>query len=198
MLPAGSSLARVYFRGTNRPAAWDEFRVVGPLNGRFDHHRPPSSGRKRKVRLRGKKDRGILYVATSAAACLAEVFQDTRVIDRVHNAPWLVIFDTAAPLALLDLAGRWPTRAGASGAIATGRRDYARQWSRAIYDSYPDIHGLLYRSSMDPKSHCLALYERVHAAGALPQRPRTQRALSDPLWDPALRAAGRELGYAVV
>lgn len=40
--------------------------------------------------------------------------------------PWVVGFELELDLVALDLSGLWPTRAGASMAIATGRRDTAQ------------------------------------------------------------------------
>jgi hypothetical protein len=84
--------------------------ISNPTNSRFDHHLPPSA----------VQDRGILYAAITGMTPFAEVFQETRVIDRRRNAPWLVAFDLARPLELLDLTDSWPTRAGASMAINSG------------------------------------------------------------------------------
>lgn len=84
---------------------------------------------------------------------------DTRTIDRYRGEPFLVGFGLADDLMALDLAGSWPTRAGASQAIASGRRDVARAWSRVIYASYDQVHGLLYPSSMAGHSTNLAIDE---------------------------------------
>jgi hypothetical protein len=140
--------------------------------------------------------RGILYASPEASVPFAEVFQEDRTIDRARDAPWLVAFDLAAPVALLDLAGAWPTRAGASTAISSGPRPRARRWSQTIYEAYPAIAGLWYRSSMGGNRPAVALYER--ATPALPARPMFHRALADSALTPiVLRAAGR-FNYAVV
>ncbi len=126
----------------------------------------------------------------------AEVFQETRVIDRRRNAPWLVAFDLGRPLELLDLTDSWPTRAGASMAINSGPRPKARRWSQRIYEAYPTIEGLSYPSSMDGNRPAVALYER--ALDALPARPVFHRALADPALSVAVIRAARRFGYAVV
>ncbi|HXG26345.1 MAG TPA: hypothetical protein VNL94_05780, partial [Candidatus Binatia bacterium] len=96
---------------------------------------------------------------------------------------------------LLDLTRLWPTHAGASQAIATGRRSTAQAWSRAIYRDYPEVAGLLYRSSMAGGSHNVALYER--ARPAIPSRPALHLPLTHPgLALPLARAAAR-LGYGL-
>ena len=79
---------------------------------------------------------------------------------------------------LLDLTGTWPTRAGASEADSSGPHRRAREWSRRIYEAYPTIEGLLYRSSLSADS-AVALFER--AATAVPAAPQFHRALIDPV-----------------
>jgi hypothetical protein len=118
------------------------------------------------------------------------------VIDRPRGNPWLVAFDLTAPVDLLDLAGEWPTRAGASPAISWGLRPRARWWSREIYEAYPRIHGLWYPSSTHEGRPSIALYERaIHAP---PERSVFHRALADPaLTDIVLRMAAR-CRYGVV
>ena len=97
---------------------------------------------------------------------------------------------------LLDLTGLWPTRAGASMAISSGPRPRAREWSRAIYEAYPDAEGLWYGSSMCGNAPAVALYER--AQDAVPRVPVFHRALAEPALLGMLEACARELGYALV
>ena len=40
-----TALARVFFRGGNHSAAWNDFRYWGPGHGRFDHHLPGPDGK---------------------------------------------------------------------------------------------------------------------------------------------------------
>jgi RES domain len=186
-VPAGTLLWRIYVRGGAHPGGWHQFRRYGPVgSARFDHHLPPPHD----------QDRGILYVALDIPTCLAEAFQATRTIDRARHAPWLVGFRTTAPLQLLDLHSPWPTRAGASMGIASGRRDRARRWSQAIYAAYPASQGLWYPSSMYAGPPCMALYER--AADALPLRPSLHLALADPRLDVPLLHLAAEIGYRLV
>ena len=185
-LSAGSQLWRVYFQGGRYPTFWDAFRSYGPTSSRFDHHLPPPK----------TQQRSLLYGALAGPTCLAEVFQQTRVIDRSAANPWLVGFDLARSLDLLDLTGTWPTRAGASMAISTGPRPRARLWARAIYDAYPNLEGLYYPSSMHANRPSVALFER--AVGAMPTTPVIHRALLDPALLSALRQAAGSLGYGLV
>lgn len=187
ILPAGAGLWRVYFAGGDHPALWDEFRAVGPLGtARFDHHLPPPR----------RQDRAILYAAEQGPTCFAEAFQRARAINRTRKEPWLVSFALARDVRLLDLAGDWPTRAGASQAISTGPRSRAREWSRAVYEAYPDVEGLSYPSSMLGRTTAVALYERCRDAvgsGPIVHAPLTHLGLQAPLQRIAVR-----LGYRLV
>ncbi|MCP1169853.1 RES family NAD+ phosphorylase [Limimaricola litoreus] len=193
--PAGFTLGRIFMRGGPHPADWSGFRHWGPTQSRFDHHELSASG------TPCDQTRGIQYSAGpdgagALATCAAEVFQLTRVINRKAGAPWFCVFGTVRSLSLLDLTGRWPTRAGASAAIATGPRARARRWSVAIYDAYPTIDGLIYRSSMAGDAEVVALFER--AGAAMPLRPDFHRALDDPALQRPLLDAAAAIGYDLV
>lgn len=186
-ITAGTRLWRIYARGGRHPGTWNQLRHFGPVTGaRFDHHLPPPR----------EQERGILYGALDGMTCVAEAFQATRLIDRRTQEPWLVAFELTAPLRLLDLTSPWPTRAGASMALASGRRDRARRWSQAIYAAYPAAHGLWYPSSMAANAPCVALYERAHAA--LPSRPLLHLPLADPRLDVPLQHAAQRFNYRLV
>lgn len=189
-LGARTELWRIYSRGGDHPTLWHTLRTFGPLGGRFDPHEPGADGRPRA------QERAVLYAARSGVTCLAELFQDTRVIDREAREPWLVAFRVARPLALLDLTGSWPTRAGASMALSTGPRPRARRWARAIHAAYPAIEGLWYPSSMHGNRPCLALWGR--GADALPETPTFHRPLSDATLLTPLKNAAEELGYLLI
>ena len=189
VLPRGTWLWRIYQSAGAHPTTWSSLRTFGPSGSRFDHHEPPPH----------EQARGILYAGTGRRAirtCLAEVFQATRAVDRTRDQPWLVGFRLVAPVSLLDLRGVWPTRAGASQAIATGPHARARVWSRAIYAAYPAIGGLLYRSSMNASEPAVALYER--AGAALPRAPQFHRALGDPAVLRVLLGECAALGYCLL
>jgi hypothetical protein len=186
VLPAGTVVWRIYHRGGPHASAWDRLRHWGPApNARFDHHVGPTR----------EQARGILYAARRVFTCFAEVFQDARTIERTRNRPWLAGFELARDLSLLDLSGTWPTRAGASMSINSGRRDRARAWSRRIYEDYPAVDGLQYASSMDANQPVVALYERARKAFAT--RPVFHRALSDPALNPAVVKAALLFNYLV-
>ena len=177
-------LWRIYHRAGGHPGHWNQFRHFGPVASmRFDHHE----------NLPHAQDRGILYAALRLPTCFAEVFQETRTIERSRKAPWVCAVPLRRALDLLDLSGAWPTRAGASMAINSGRRDRSRSWSRAIYEAYPAIHGLLYPSSMDGGHLAVTLYER--AGEALPPHPVFHRSLEDPSLNDAVIGAATLFGY---
>lgn len=181
------TLWRIYFRGGRHPTVWNAFRHWGPANGRFDHHLPDEAGEGQT------QERGVLYTAHHIGICLAEVFQDGRFIDRYESNPWLVGFTPTRPLKLLDLTGIWPTRAGASAAINSGRRDRARRWSKAFYEAYNNIDGLAYASSIYGNGLSMAIYER--AADALPDRPALHMPLDHPGLTAALDCVASRIGY---
>lgn len=182
-------LARVYFTAGAHPTRWNEFRRYGPTNARFDHHLPDAQGQARE------QQRAVLYCADSAITCLAEVFQQTRRIDRVRNAPWLAVFELQRPLKLLDLSGTYPTRVGASMAINTGSRVRAREWARSFYETHADLQGVYYASSMNANQGAIALNDRAPAAVA--EHPRFNRALADDALLDVLKHAAAALGYGL-
>lgn len=187
ILPAGTRVYRIYFRGDNHPGVWSSLREYGPAPGaRFDHHTEPARVQKRSI----------VYAAAgtdAVATCVAEVFQATRLVDTERRAPWLAGFALARDVELLSLRGKWPTRAGASANINSGPRPRCRRWSKAIYEAYPQAQGLLYASSMNANEPALALYER--AVPALPASPVLNRPLSDPAFLVPLERIASALGY---
>ncbi len=186
VLRRATVLWRIYYRGANHPTAWNRFRHWGPVpTARFDHHESPAR----------RQTRGILYAGLRVYTCFAEVFQETRTIERSRNRPWLVCLELTRNVSLLDVTGTWPTRAGASMAINSGRHDRARAWSQRAYEDYPAIEGLFYASSMDGNRPAVALYERAH--GSLPVRPLFHRALADPGLTGAVARAALLFNYAV-
>ena len=190
-LNAGTTLARVYYSRSSYAQAWNQFRFYGPLNSRWDHHLPDAAGGPKQ------QGRGIYYAARDAKTCLAEVFQATRRIDRVFQAPWLVMFATMAPVVLLDLTGDFATRVGASMAIHSGHRAKARGWARDLYEAFPEAQGILYAASMHGGAPAVALNERALRTALFPAHPLFHRALADDLMVDPLKHAARDLGYAL-
>ena len=190
-LDAGCTLARVYFTGGAYPTRWNDFRRYGPTNARYDHHLPDANA------AATEQDRSVFYAASDARTCLAEVFQHTRRIDRVRDAPWLAIFALRKPLRLLDLTGSYPTRCGASMAINTGPQARARAWAQRFYEQHDRLHGLYYASSMHANRSAIVLTDRAVARGALPPHPQFNRALADDLLLDVLKHAAFDLGYGL-
>jgi hypothetical protein len=180
-------LWRLYETAGPHPRQWHEFRHFGPVpTGRFDHHLPPPAD----------QSRAVLYAGLTVQTCVAEVFQDTRVIDRSRRGIWVAGFRLVRELHLLDLSAAWPTRAGASQAISAGPRERARAWAQAIHTAYPDVEGLWYRSSMDGGRPAVALNERAETA--LAPHPEINAPLSHPGLALPLARIGRTLGYLLV
>lgn len=188
-LATGTALARIYFGAGLRPVRWRTFRSFGPTGARWDHHLPDSRGRP------ALQKRAVLYAATTVDTCVAEVFQTTRRIDRVRDAPRLVIFTLAAPLTLIDVRGAFGTRLGASTALNSGPRARTRAWARELYEAYPQAQGIYYGSSMNGHAPAIALNER--ARDALPEYPEFHRALNDDAMVEVLKHAAVRLGYGL-
>ncbi len=182
----GTELWRIYFRGGKHPTRWNEFRHVGPVDARFDHHELD--------KLTSKK-RAVLYAAANPLTCLAEVFQKQRVIKRSQSDGWLVGFEMAEDTAILDLTGGFPTRAGASMGLMTGARSVSRNWARGFYIAYPKLHGLRYPSSMYANAPAIVFNDRAANHGVLPEQPAFHRALTDPSLITFLKNAAHDLGY---
>ncbi len=135
----------------------------------------------------------MLYAARDLITCVAEVFQASRLVDRVAADRCLAGFRLKRSVRLLDLTGDWPTRAGASQALASGPRPRAQAWARTIYLAYPKVEGIWYPSSMHGGNPALVLFERAETA--LPTAPELDVPLSHPGLLPDLVRAAGSLGY---
>ena len=198
LLKAATRLWRCYAQEGNHPGRWDQFRTFGPLaSARFDPQPLPP----------GESSRGVIYLALDIPTAIAETFQGTRTINRFRREPWLVGLDLARDVSLLDLGGGWPTRAGASQAINSGRKDHARSWAVAIYEEYDRLDGILYPASMlgsirdaagKPASdgRGVALFER--ATNAVPRSPAQHHPLSHPGLTVALDRIAIQIGYRLL
>jgi hypothetical protein len=143
------------------------------------------------------QERSIYYAATDAKTSLAEFFQHTRRIDRAAQSPWLVVFELAQSLDLLDLTGDFATRIGASMEIHSGTRAPARSWARDLYVAFPTAGGILYASSMNGGEPALALSDRAESRGMFPAHPLFHRALADDVLLDTLKDTADRLGYAL-
>jgi hypothetical protein len=139
--------------------------------------------------------RAVFYCAPAVDTCVAEVFQATRRIDRIRDAPALVVLALREPVNLIDLRGSFATRLGASTAMHSGPRSRARAWARDIYEAYPDAQGLYYGSSMNGHAPAVVLTER--ATSAIPEQPLFIRALNDDLILETLQQIALRLSYGL-
>jgi hypothetical protein len=187
-----TALARVYRSAGRHPGSWDGFRIVGPAAAaRFDTHPPTPDGA-----VAHAPGHEVMYAGLTLRTCVAESFQLTRVLDRHTDRPWLVVWRPVRALRLLDLAGTWPTRAGASQAISSGPRARSRAWARAIREAHPDLDGLWYRSSMDAGLPAVCLW--APALDAVPTRPWAHLPLDAPGLALPLARAAKDIGYRLL
>lgn len=180
---------RVYFAGGEYPSTWNQFRWFGPLGSRFDHHVGEPSAPQ-------TQERGAYYCAPSLRTAVAETFQSTaRHVSLTRREPRVVAWFPTTRLSLLDLTSEWTIQAGCDQRIhSTPTRVSTRSWSRAIYDVYPDVAGLRYRSKMAGGT-CWYLYERC--SDYLPARPVIDLPFDHPEMRRAIEAACGELGYSL-
>ncbi len=152
-----------------------------------------------------------MYLAGDGETALVEAFQQTAVLNRIRDEPWLVVFSLRRQVRCLDLRGSWSTRAGASMALAAaGEPQKTQAWARAIYAEYGHLHGIVYPSAMrgqppasvpagvDPQLFChnIALFER--ARPSMPPRPRLHLPLSHPGLAAMLGRLATEYGYDLI
>ena len=130
IVPAGTTIHRIYFRGGPYASTWKSLRYFGPADARFDHHKRDESGQP------FDQEGGIIYLARDIPTALAELFQVGRLVDRHRHQPWLVSFAIACDICLLDLTGVFCLQAGGSMKLISGPKIYAQNWSRAFYACY--------------------------------------------------------------
>jgi hypothetical protein len=186
---SGTRLVRVFAAAGRHQQRWNTFRTTGPLpHARFDPQAPGDGE---------TAGQGVLYFGLTVRTSVAEVFQQTSVVDRNTRRPHLVVFQPRRTLRLLDLTGLWPTRAGASQEISSGPKDVTQAWARAIRAAFPDLDGLWYRSSMDAGDPAVCLWDPP-AATALPERPDILLPLDYPGLDLPLARVCESLNYTLL
>jgi hypothetical protein len=189
---SGTRLVRVFAAGGRHHQRWNTFRRNGPLpHARFDPQPPGPGG--------GAVDSemGVLYFGLSVRTSVAEVYQQTSIVDRTTRRPHVVVFQPRRTLRLLDLTGLFPTRAGASQEISSGQKDVTQAWARAIHTAFPDLDGLWYRSSMDSGDPAVCLWD-APAADALPATPDVLLPLDYPGLDLPLSRLCEALNYTLL
>jgi hypothetical protein len=188
-----SRLVRVFVAAGAHQQRWNTFRHTGPLpHARFDPQPPPQVGG-----VATTPEHGVLYFGLTVRTSIAEVFQQTSIVDRSTRRPHLAVCQPARPLRLLDLTGLWPTRVGASQEISSGAKDITQAWARAIRTAFPDLDGLWYRSSMDSGDPAVCLWHPP-AGTALPLTPEVLLPLDYPGLDLPLARICDSLNYVLV
>ncbi|MCT2587033.1 RES family NAD+ phosphorylase [Actinophytocola gossypii] len=188
----GTRIVRVFNAGGRHQQRWNTFRTTGPLpHARFDPHPPGPDGTRQD-----SPAHGVLYFGLSVRTSIAEVFQQTSVVDRVTRRPHLVVVRPRRALRLLDLTGLWPTRAGASQEISSGAKDVTQAWARAIRGAFGELDGLWYRSSMDSGDPAVCLWNPP-AGDALPAQPEVLLPLDHPGLDLPLARVCDSLNYTL-
>jgi hypothetical protein len=192
-VPTSSRLVRVFVAAGAHQQRWNTFRHTGPLpHARFDPQPPPRTGS-----VATTPEHGVLYFGLTVRTSIAEVFQQTSIVDRSTRRPHLAVCQPARPLRLLDLTGLWPTRVGASQEISSGAKDITQAWARAIRTAFPDLDGLWYRSSMDSGDPAVCLWHPP-AGTALPLTPEVLLPLDYPGLDLPLARICDSLNYVLV
>lgn len=180
-------LWRVHRTQGDRVLPWNGFRTFGPLpTARFDPHPAPAGEH---------PGCGVLYAAHDVATALAEVFQTTRLINTVSQAPQLSSWTPTRPLRLLDLTGTWAVRNGGATALASAPRPTCREWARAIRAQWPDLDGLYTPSTMTG-TPTIVLWEP--AKTSMPDLPDFSRPLAHPMVWSLARQAATTTGYTIV
>jgi len=186
-------VVRIYFSRGAHPMTWSQFRYYGPVSKmRFDHQ---------TGRTKAHPTRGISYAAIPwnpdpdhravdpLDVVVLESFRE-GVLDRATGAPRLSVWAPTRALNLLKLSDdKWLGQARGNAALISGARGVAHLWSKAIYEAYPDIDGLVWSASVLPGGRAVALYER--AMTALPTAPSSDRPLTEPFLQPALARIAR-------
>jgi len=179
-----SVLWRLHETRGNHPLEWNELRRFGPLrSARFDPW----------IDDPAMRDEGVGYFGSDVAACLAEVFQETRHIDALNSGFHLSAFTATRELVLLDLRGGYPIAVGASHSLNGGNRLLCRRWSHAFRTVYPEIDGYVYAGMTG--RNCMALFDP--ALSAFPDLPEFTRAISDTGLAARLADAAQDIGYTL-
>jgi hypothetical protein len=166
---------------------WDGFRTFGPLaSARFDPH-PPTAG--------DHPGSGVLYAAQDLATSVADVFQVTRLVNTVTNAPHLTSWNPTRRLRLLDLTGTWGIRNQAAASLAAAPRPTCRTWARAIRTEWPDLDGLYVPSTMTG-TPTIVLWEP--ATASMPDLPDFSRPLNHPMLWTLVQRAATKVGYDIL
>lgn len=150
MLDAGTALYRIH--DTDLLPLWFGDLTMPPRN-RFDDP---------------QRQFGVTYLALSREGAFAETFLrriPARFISRTHaDRRSMATVRLSRAMTVCLVQGRGLPRLGATAAISAGDQAAARAWSRAIWEHFPDIDGLQYRTRYDNDEIALAVYDRASDA----------------------------------
>lgn len=164
---------------------WSQLREWGPaLDCRWDPHPEPAGM---------YPDDAVMYTAGDYVTAFGEVFQRRRAIS-LSATKALVAWVPLRTLRLLDLTDTWAVRNGAAGSLDSAPHRTCRSWAHRIHRTWPDLDGLLARSTITLRP-AITLFAPVR--DAMPQRPAFSRPLDHPEVAALARSAAGELGWPV-
>lgn len=181
---AGSILWRIGPTASSHVTPWNRLRTWGPLRqARWDPHPRPAGD---------KAPLGVAYLGEDVLTCLAEVFQERRMVDVDTAAPYVTAFAAARDLKLADLTGTWLTRAGGSSAVALHeRKERTRAWARAIHQAWPELDGIIAPSAIVGGRRVVVVWsDRV-----FPVSPELSEPLNSPAIVKEISSAAARIGY---
>jgi hypothetical protein len=176
-------MIRVYHAHPNRAPL--QARTFGPLH-RFDPH-----VRDRRQRPREQPDgRGTMYLTENLACALAESFPEQWPEVSICPSQYAVLAGPDQPAALLDLTGDGAMKIGAVATLGSGRepRQLTQRWGRAIYEDFPQLHGIRYRGAHQG-GVCVVVWERSDALEVRPGTAAPGRQLLEPAMLDRVRVA---------
>lgn len=184
------ALWRVHATEGDHPQHWDELRTFGPIPGmRFDPQPPP---------MADHPGNGVMYTAASPVTAIAEVYQETRVIDRGYRGNTLAGWQPTRTLELLDLTSRWPVANKGVAAMQMSDKERTSAWSSAINAQFGAfLDGLYHHSSVDGQV-MITLFNRSEMYSSFPSRPSFSAPLSSAACDAIILDATDELDYLVL
>lgn len=183
-------LWRIFKTSGAHPSAWNELREFGPLPGmRFDPHPDGTPALHPGV--------GAAYASEDFYTAFAEVFSDSKVIDREEGRRVLAAWRPIRPIRVLDITGRNVSRIfGAASVQMTDNKNVTRAWARALFEDYGDeVDGIRSRSSVD-NGFVITLFPR--ASDSFPRAPGEHQELSAVTAEVYVEAAARALGFDVI
>lgn len=169
-------------------------RTFGPL-ARFDPHIGD-----RRHRPREQADgRGVNYLSATLATALAEAFPEQWPEVAICPRARAVRAAPAAAVSLLDLMGDGAMRIGAVFTLGSGHepRRLTQRWGRAIYEQFPSLAGVRYRSAHQG-GEAVAVWGRAGILRVAPGTTVPTLALLDPGMEERVAVALESQGRYVV